>query len=355
MSRIAASLAALVLVAACQASPAPSGLDAASASPAALMTGSASAPPPSTATVPAGPFTADAYDETTIEEAVNAFATGLFDQYNGATDAGLARIFTDAGLASALAFDWRLRGAVRNETWFRGDVAVRGFSTTREEGLARPPILETNVGLVVEPGAELVDVATGAVLQRWVERQYYAMLVALRYESGTSEWRATAVSPAVDWTQEEPRVLAPAERCPGVGADLPDRADPEAGRIWCFGGSHGTWAVPAQFNLLTRVPCRETRASVMSVGWPIGSAIDRRDIHDFVRDPLGEFDERWPLPQRYLADIRLPADAYTTGLTDGEFEIFVSPEAGPTAVWVRHGDRFERWPRAGEWGVTDCN
>jgi hypothetical protein len=358
MGRIAASLIAFALAAACQPSPSPSRLEAGSIPPSAVPTGSAPTSPPSTATTTsfdvAGPFVADAYEYTVIENAVDTFATGLVDQYDGATAPGLARIFTQEGLAAAMSFDWRLRGAVREETWFRGDVRLRGFSTTREEGLARPPVLETNVGFVVDPGAELVDIKTGAVVQHWSERQYFAMLVALLYDATTAEWRAAAVSPAVDWHQPDSRLPDPV-RCPGLGPDLPDRADPKKGRTWCFGGADGTWAVPDQFNLLTRVPCGETRASVVSVGWPIGSAMDRWDIHDYVRDPLGEFEERWPLPQRYLADTKLPADAYTTGLTDGEFEVFISPEAGPSGIWVRHGDRFERWPRAGPWGVIDCN
>jgi hypothetical protein len=31
------------------------------------------------------------------------------------------------------------------------------------------------------------------------------------------------------------------------------------------------------------------------------------------------------------------------------------PSADGRAIWVVTGDRVERWPRAGEWGVTDCN
>lgn len=105
----------------------------------------------------------------------------------------------------------------------------------------------------------------------------------------------------------------------------------------------------------TEVPCGETRASVLTVGWPIGSAIDDWDANEYVHDPDGGFDARWPLALAYDADATLPADAHTTGLTDGELEIWVSPTAGDEAVWVRHGERFERWPRAGAWGVTDCN
>jgi hypothetical protein len=80
------------------------------------------------------------------------------------------------------------------------------------------------------------------------------------------------------------------------------------------------------------------------------------DAHQFVRDPDGRFDRRWPLPMAYVADARMPRDAYSTGLTDGEFEIWVSPAADAKAIWARRGDRIERWPRAPEeWGVTDCN
>jgi hypothetical protein len=136
---------------------------------------------------------------------------------------------------------------------------------------------------------------------------------------------------------------------------VPDDADPGKDRIWCFGGEDGTYADLKQRNLLVNVPCGETRASVFSVGWPAGSVIDHQARVEFVRDPDGGFDERWPLSEPYDPDATPPADAYSTGLTDGEFELWVSPSAGDARIWMRHGDRFELWPRAPEWGVIDCN
>ena len=51
----------------------------------------------------------------------------------------------------------------------------------------------------------------------------------------------------------------------------------------------------------------------------------------------------------------LGLSGYASNLTDGRVEIWVSPSAGDRAIWARIGDRFERWPKAGPWGVTDCN
>jgi hypothetical protein len=215
--------------------------------------------------------------------------------------------------------------------------------------------LTANIALLIAPGAELVDAGTGETLERWPERQDYAMQVSLLFDVGLGIWRADQLGPPVEFADEVPGDPGPSVRCPGLGADRSDRADPVQGRPWCFGGSNGTLAYDTQVRLFARVPCGLTRASVLTLGWPVGSEADMFDPHEYVRDPDGSFDRTWPLAIRYRANTRLPGDAYSTGLTDGEFEIWVSPAAKAKAIWVRHGSHVERWPRAGEWGVTDCN
>jgi len=301
------------------------------------------------------PFTSDAYDTAVIDDAIERFATGLTAQYDGADPAAMQRWFTEAGLRSAIAFDWRLRGSVRKQTALRGEFSVLGYSTTHEDGLASPPILATDIGFMVAPGASLADPDTGVVVQTWSEPQRFAINVELLYDASIAGWRANRVGPATDplrWAAPPPRIPT---RCRGLGPKLPDRADPAAERPWCLGGADGQAMSTNEVILFARVPCGETRASVLTVGWPVGSPIDFADIHQYVRDPDGGFDARWPLATDYDGDAPRPADAYTTTLTDGEFELWVSPKADGSAIWMRHGDRFERWPRAGAWGVTDCN
>ena len=343
------------LLAACQPTPEPSQvtqvLD--TATPTAVSTPD---PTPSPTPEPTSPFPSDAYDEAVIVDAIDTFAAALVDLYDADKAAALDAAFTAEGAVSALAYDWRLRGAQRGETTFRGDVTVRGWGTTDERPLDQPPTLKANIALMAAPGAELVDARTGAVLQRWGERQHFAMEVKLQYEANTGGWRALSLGPPFEWHDDLPAVPAPAVKCPGLSRDRPDGADLVRGRRWCFGGRDGTLATREQVVVFDRYPCGTSRASILTVGWPVGAQIDLLDAHQFVRDPDGLFDRQWPLPSAYVGNARLPKDAYTTGLTDGEFEIWVSPAADASAIWARHGRRFERWPRAPEeWGVIDCN
>lgn len=355
MRRSMLVLVAFVVLAGCQPAPQPSPVAKVSmaATPSAISTPD---PTPSPTSEPTSPFTSDAYDYDVIVDAIETFAADLVGLYDADAAAALDAVFTADGAASALAYDWRLRGAQRGETSFRGDVSVRGWTTTDERPLDRPPTLKANVALVTEPGAELVDARTGAVLQRWNERQHFAMEVALRYEADTGRWRALSLGPPFEWHDDPPGIPAPPVKCPGLSRDRPDGADLVRGRRWCFGGRDGTLATREQVSVIDRYPCNTSRAAIFTVGWPVGSQIDHLDAHQFVRDPDGKFDREWPLPSAYVANARLPNDAYSTGLTDGEFEIWVSPAADAKAIWVQHGRKVERWPRAPEeWGVIDCN
>ncbi len=345
----------VVVLTACQQTPEPSRAAqvTGTATPTAISTPD---PTPWPRPEPTSPFTSDAYDELVIVDAIETFAAGLVDLYDADNAAALDAVFTADGAVSALTYDWRLRGAQRGETSFRADVSVRGWGTTDERPLDQPPTLNANIALMAGPGAELVDATTGAILQRWNERQHFAMEVRLQYEANVSGWRALSLGPPFEWHDDPPGVPAPAVKCPGLSRDRPDDADLVRGRRWCFGGRDGTLATKEQVIVFERYPCGTSRASILTVGWPVGAQIDGFDAHQFVRDPDGLFDREWPLPIPYVASGRLPKDAYSTGLTDGEFEIWVSPSADAKAIWVRHGRKVERWPRAPEeWGVIDCN
>jgi hypothetical protein len=343
-----------VTLASCQPSePRPSILPQVSV-PAPAIASSTPEPMPEPTPSPSGPFTADGYESEVVERAIESFVAALVDLYDGGERGAMERLFTLEGRVAALAYDWRLRAADRDEMWFEGQVSVRGWTSTDERPLDRPPTLKANVALRAAPGAELIDVATGAVLQRWRDHQDFVIEVSLQYEEGT--WRAFSVGPPVEWHDDPPRTPPPPVRCPALSPDRPDAADLVQGRTWCFGGRNGTLATKEQVVVFHRYPCGTSRASIFTIGWPVGTSIDHLDAHQFVRDPYGRFERQWPLPIAYIGDGRLPKDAYSTGLTDGEFEIWVSPAAEARAVWARHGERVERWPRAPEeWGVTDCN
>jgi hypothetical protein len=348
---------AVLVLTACQQAPAPSSVAQESSttprSPTPTLTGVPTAAP---TPQPTSPFKSDAYEYGVILEALETFGADLVELYDRPAEGAIDRLFTAEGKRRALDHDWRLRAAERAETWFRGDVSIRGWSTTDERPLDAPPTLKANIAFVASPGAELIDAQTGAVLEGWSQRQDFAMEVGLQYEAGLDVWRAFSLGPPFEFHDHPPGTPPPAVRCPGLGPDRPARADLLQGRRWCFGGRNGILATKDQVIVFGRYPCGTSRASIITLGWPVGSLIDHMDAHQFVRDPDGRFDRAWPLPMAYVADGRLPRDAYSTGLTDGEFEIWVSPAADAKAIWARHGDRIERWPRAPEeWGVIDCN
>ena len=268
----------------------------------------------------------------------------------------LEQTFTVEGLDTALAYDWRLRDSVHGDALFFADMSVRGRNINVERPTAQPPSFETDLSLTIDPGAELVDPRTRSVLQRWDERQLFTVRVTFGYEIGTDRWQATLIGPADPEFGNPPPTLAPPVRCPGLGPDQSDSTDLDDSRTWCLGGRDGTRATEQQVIVNDDYPCGTSRASIFTVGWPVGSAVDGWDAYHFIRDPDGRFDRTRPLPIAYIADGRLPKDAYSTGLTDGEFEIWVSPSAGPKAIWARRSDRIERWPRVLDpWLVIDCN
>jgi hypothetical protein len=292
-----------------------------------------------------------------IEEAIHTFVADLETLYQDPDPSLLARNFSADGLRTALGVDWRLRGSVENGISFIGDLGVRGLGTVREEPLSRPPVLEFHVSIAVAPGSRLLDRGTAVELQTWTERQIYALRVVLEYVVRESRWVATSVgAPSEPEFGNPPPILAPPVRCPGLQPDQADTADVDKSRTWCFGGEDGTKATHEQISVLDDYPCGTSSAAIVTLGWPVGAAIDWWDANQFVSDPDGRFGRQWPLPIAYRSDTRLPDDAYSTGLTDGEFEIWVSPVAGSTAIWAKRTTRVERWPRAPEfWGVIDCN
>lgn len=285
---------------------------------------------------------------------IDAFAADLAGQYDGIDRAALDRWFTPDGLASAREQDWRLRAVLDREFLVDGDVVVRYGGTSRTALGADPPLVEVELAFVVEPTSWLVDADGGTVLERFDHPRYFGATYTMRYTQDTEQWRVTAVAPSAGDAWMGPEQPRSAARCPGLDPGA-DGGHPVASMRWCFGGADGTRAYSSQVLGWEHVPCGIGDVTVLTVGWPIGQPIDPFAVHAFVRDPDGEFGRTWPLDVPWQADVTLPDDAYSTGLTDGEYEVWVSPAADASAIWVRRDGRFERWPRAGEWGVTDCN
>jgi hypothetical protein len=311
--------------------------------------------PERTATIPTPSWTDEAWDAT-ITATVDGLAAALISQYDGVEADVLDAWFTPDGLESAIEHDRQLRDARRHEVVIEGSIRLRAWQTVIEDRDATPPRLDLALSFLIEAPSRAVDPERGVVLERFDQRRFVGATYALRYETESGRWRVTAAAPLVASTLSlAPEPVGPPVRCPGLEPDA-DSSAPIASIVWCFGGDEGTLATVEQVASFERVPCGDTSARVLSTGWPIGTARDYpASFAEFVQDPKGEFATRWSLEDAYVADDTLPADAYSTGLTDGRVTIWVSPSAGDRAVWARIGDRFERWPKAGPWGVTDCN
>jgi hypothetical protein len=53
--------------------------------------------------------------------------------------------------------------------------------------------------------------------------------------------------------------------------------------------------------------------------------------------------------------VKLPDGAENTGWTNGNMDLWIDPSEVESAVYVRTAGRFERWPRADNPSVIDCN
>lgn len=357
------SLSIAIIALGCQASPTPRPTIDASTDPAASASAvdatvvavtPSSEPPPSSPLAEASSAIDEDVWSAMVQRLLDELGPALASQYDGVERRVLDRWFTAEGLASALEQDWRLRAAERGELVIDGRVQVRARTTILEDRAADPPRVDLEIGFVVEAPSSLIDPRTGSIVEWFDGPRYFGVTYALRYDAEVDGFRIVAVAPHGGQIPVRPSTVDAPTRCPGLDPEAPS-SHPVASIVWCFGGDDGTLAPIQVVGSWERVPCGSTSARVLVTGWPIGTPRDVGAEVTFVRDPDREFDRIWPLDEPWEADAELPDDAFSTGLTDGEYEVWVSPSAGDAAVWVAVDDRFERWPRAGAWGVTDCN
>lgn len=95
--------------------------------------------------------------------------------------------------------------------------------------------------------------------------------------------------------------------------------------------------------------CDWQDVTFLHVSWPLGTVVRspyRDGYRQYIRDP-----ERKLLPafrlEPFVSDIPLPGDARATGYHRAGWELWVSPSHVDRYVYLVHGDRAERWPRAG--------
>lgn len=74
---------------------------------------------------------------------------------------------------------------------------------------------------------------------------------------------------------------------------------------------------------------------------PPGTPDTLRATSLYVRDPRGVFRDRWTMP--FLRSTSLPPDARYTGFRRDGKALWLA--ADERAMYVKDGDRVERWPR----------
>jgi hypothetical protein len=314
-------------------------------------------PRPFDATASLGPeLGSDIFVHDESEAIATAFLAALETIYaDPAVD--VCPFFTADGWASAMAFDPVLRAVRAGETLVAQDhvlrIAFEGTYDLRD----RPPIVPIDIIFDVPAGAVITDVASGRTrTSSAVSRAGFHV----DFVSDGHRWRADRMGPVTAENESWvvlPTTPPPGPPCAGFVRDPPGTPfDDTAGRGWCDAGGLGRTIVSEQLVLLTRYPCDRAEAAVLTIGRPLGTAIDPLDRWEYVRDPAGEFQaQRW-VTAPWDGDARLPVDAAATGWTNGNVNLWISPSEQERAVYLVRGTAVERWPRAAEsWGVIDCN
>ena len=139
---------------------------------------------------------------------------------------------------------------------------------------------------------------------------------------------------------------APATRIEPLWTELPQ---PSIG-AWSRAGE----PVPRNILSLREGPehCGWDSLVILTTGRQLGVPYRRSDeAHTFVRDPEGVVGHH--LVAAYESSVLPPDDAAFSGYRSGSLEIWLSPEAGDSAVYVVRGGVWERWPRSRE--VLGCS
>lgn len=258
-------------------------------------------------------------------------------------------IFTEAGLDSARAYDWRLRAAEADDLRIEQEAT---FIAKSESSHRRGPGFEASILIdllfEIAPGARIIDAPTGTVLEESNGPERRAFRVLLVRDGATLVWSVAAMAAAEEVSAALPRLTGSPDPCPWDPGDPPRSmvpGHPELAEPWCDASGEGVVLVEDQIGShIGPGHCGWESVSFLYLGWPPGEVIDGYTVRQFVRDPRGEFPRG--LATEYDGDARLPARAYSTGISNGHVEIWLDPASGEDAVYMVGAGRVERWPRA---------
>ena len=297
-----------------------------------------------------------------------AFVDGVAGLYAWRPDADPCALFSARGLRTAMETDTRLRDAIEGRISVESDLVLRLALEGVYDLRVAPPTVPLSIVFDIPAGSRTTDVRSGTTT-RSPAAERAGVAVTFVYDG--HRWLADRVGPVegddAAWLAM-PTLLPPGEPCTGflrdpAGAPFDEMSGTDAlsspptpGRPWCDAGGRGRVIDDSQLVLTTRYPCNRASAAVLSIGLPLGMPIDRLDRNEFVRDPAGAFLAQGWVTSPFEPDSTLPADAASTGWTNGNVELWISPSELEDAVFMQVGGVMERWPRAAEgWGVTDCS
>ena len=310
-------------------------------------------------------FDQDIFMKDEAQVIAAAFVNGLSGIYEGNPGADPCALFTGPGLDGALALDPRLGPALAGATTLDTDLVVRNGGEGGTYDLRqRPPRVPIHVVFDIPEGTTTLDLASGAT-DTSLAAERVQLLVTFAYDG--SRWLADKVErvpPDEAAVYALPQPVTSLKRCKGFHDDPAGTPfDDDAGsglssatqRRWCADGGKGG-ALPGDLvRLWTRWPCHDTRIAVLTIGLPLGTPDDQLNRHQYIRDPLGEAIDRGWLQEHWKRGVAVPDEAEDTGWTNGNMDLWIDESEVEAAVYVRTGGRFERWPRASDPSVIDCN
>ena len=285
-----------------------------------------------------------------IEPIVAEIMERLLAAYAGSPH-GLEELFTPAALAGALASDELLASIRTGEQRVLMDHDIVGVNeiATRYMPDGQPIRTSLEIMIDVPAGARRVD-AAGAILREWDEPRRLLFELTAAWDGLHDRWQVDELrSPALGTPEHLPGGT-PATRssCPWRPADIPsvEGFQPSTDRAWC--DALGRLILPTHLVFIAEASdhCGWRAASLLYLGPQPGWEIDIYDVHNFVRDPTGLFEDAWLSPYEELA--ALPAGAIDTGLTNGNVRLYYLPAEYETAIYADVGGVIERWPRLTE-------
>lgn len=375
--RLAVSLLGIAtVVTACVGVPASASLDDSRTTAVASPPGDSSSPSPVNVSTPApasrcparpldplaslGPeFATDVFLRDESRVIAEDFLAGLAAFYARPDAIDPCEYFTDTGWTSALEIDPRLRSVEQDGL----AIAERHVLRLAYEGVYdlrdRPPRIPIDAIFDIPAGATRIERRTGTLVQTSTAVERVGMHLDFVFDG--ERWRVDRVGPISAENErwaDLPDPVPPGPPCAGFVRDAPGaRFDDRADRPWCTDDGQGrTIRQPEQLTMLTRYPCDVGQAAIVSLGQPLGATIDPLVRWEYVRDPAGAFLSQGWIEEPFAAGAELPADAASSGWTNGSIELWISPSEVERAIYLVRGETVERWPRARPmWGVTDCN